>query len=259
MDRLLPVLKLHPNCRVCDKPSETVRQRYNPPWGLDAQFNPQKTVDEFLDALETGEPFQVVGVCEAHLDFAETPDGEFIDTRKRPKSKSGGNWVARRREEHTEARSLLIAALGGKCRHCKTAADPEEMRVRVPERTRHELGISTRAEWYRFLLARPALLQQAQLYCLSCDLPTTSVDPDQRDARGRVIQAYGGHCALCPRTTGLMVAARPGTPPLRWPNGDKYNSPAKVRHLINAGFPSGWAVVCPAHLAELTRGSMYNT
>lgn len=249
------MLERHPNCRVCGGPADTVRDESNPKWGLDANGNPRTTPDEWLQEA-TVRGYTVVGVCWEHLDVARKAGGGWHE----PATPRGAtNRMERLRIEKETARDELIAALGGACRECGGVFPREEMRVLIPERSRHQFGIGTKAEWWRFVARHERLLELAQLLCIDCGPAKTSEQPSRVSDRQRVLQAYGGQCwhPECSRAGDLMVTAMPGTAPLRWPNGDKYTSAAKLRHLVRTGFPPGWTLSCGRHLASLqTRGDV---
>lgn len=257
-DQLLDELQSeHPSCAVCGAPSDTVRENHSFPYGSDEHGNPITTLDAWLEMLiQTGERPNTVGMCWAHADWRKSPSRGWFSPEKGNRAKSPTNWIERRRDEKKQARGALIDALGRECFVCHTEYPDEDMRVRIPDRARHEFGISDRAEWYRFIVSRPALLKLAVLLCMGCEITPTTADPEKRSNRDRVIQAYGGECwkPECTQSDGLMVVRLPGTRAPRWPNGDKYNSAAKCAYLVRTGFPEGWTLSCGHHYRELSGG-----
>ena len=244
------LLEANPRCRVCGGPSTLVRERSNPKWGLDSSFNPRKEIDEWLAEATSAD---VVGVCGEHINTARSGNGGWVEPTKT--AATAQPWPQKRRSQAQQARSQLVAELGGTCYECDSEAPVSDMRIRTPERVRKELGLGP-TEWHRYLAARPELLKLCRLLCLACDLPDSSTNPDRRTRREKVMEAYGGHCSYpeCPETSGLHVVPLPGTPALRWPNGDKYTSVAKCAHLVRQGFPTGWALACPRHSESVRTG-----
>lgn len=250
-EALRRLLDKHPQCRVCEDPSITVRERGNPKWGFEADgFTPRRDIADWL--ASGPDPDTIEGVCLDHLDTVRRGDGGWYEDDRTTPVKG---WPAKRRAEKARVRAELIATLGGRCNTCGQQDPPAEMRVRVSGRVRHELGISELTEWYRYLQAHPKLLAQAELLCLSCSPDTHRTGT--LDARQRVVEAYGKVCAYpdCGRDDNLAVTALPGTVPLVWPSGAKYNSVAKYQWLVRQNFPSGWTLACPAHLYQV-RGGM---
>jgi hypothetical protein len=245
------MLEACPTCRVCEGAADTVRDSSNPKWGLDPDGKPRTEIGEWLAGVN---PMDVVGVCWEHLDVARKPGGGWIHPKG--KQTKSGNWMKDRQTEKRDARVELIQALGEQCATCGQQAPAEEMRVIVPDQSRHQYGISSRAEWWRFIVAHPRILEMAHLLCVGCGPATRVQRPDRLNRRERVVRAYGGVCWRpgCNRSEDLMIAARPETPTLRWPNGEKYNSAAKVAWLVRNGFPPGWTLTCGPHQNELQRG-----
>jgi hypothetical protein len=249
------LLSEHPLCRVCGEKADTVRKKGNPWWGLDENHNPRKTIDDWLPEAN---PDDVDGVCWTHLEWARDGKGGYID----PARKSGpgtGNWMVRKKTEQKQARIDLIEALGGVCNRCNHEVPYGQLRILVPGHSRHNYDISTKTEWWEFVRITPVLLELAETQCIDCVSASTLNVSRSRDAREQVVEAYGNRCWYnsCNRTESLMVAAMPDTPALRWPNGDKYNTHAKLKYLIRNSFPSGWTVTCGAHL-HLLQGSSTN-
>lgn len=250
-DLLAQFMAAHPKCRVCGGDSETVREASNPPWGLDESrnYSPRKTIDGWLTEVD---PENVVGVCFQHLQTARSGNGGWIDTQSRDKPRSG-NWMVRKGTERREARDRLVEALGGGCQKCSKEVSNEELRLVVPERSRRQFGFTSIAAWWDFVRETPELRAEARLLCISCNPSYAGHTGQRRDAKAEVVEAYGGRCCFpgCTTTEGLMVTALPGTPTLRWPNGDKYTSVAKIAYLARHDYPDGWGVVCGLHLHKL--------
>ena len=257
-DQLLKqFLSEHTDCRVpaCTTGAETVRERNNPWWGLDPDNNyrPRTKIDNWLVEVDPG---QVEGVCFAHLEWARKSNGSFAD----PGHKTGtgsGNWMVRKRAEKLRARTELIEELGGACAACQRPFPYEQLRIEVRNQSRQHFDIATQTEWWAFVLVTPTLLKRAYLMCVECSDQAKQTSPSRKSTRDEVVKAYGGRCwhSGCEQTDRLMVAALPGTPQLRWPNGNKYSSVAKLDYLVRSGFPSGWTVTCAAHLQGVQRGS----
>jgi hypothetical protein len=243
-------LSEHPLCRVCGKAATTVREKSNPHWGLDPDnnYSPRETIDDWLIEVN---PENIDGVCDGHLKVARSGNGGWIDPQASTKS---GNWMKDAQRQRLQARNDLITALGGVCQVCRQEFPNEEMRVIAPDKIRRELHMSP-VKWWEYVRKTPQLLAAASLLCVGCTPLQTSSNPSNQGARERVIQDYGGVCwhPDCRTTEGLMVASKPGTPPLRWPNGDKYTSVAKLQYLARHGCPDGWTVTCGRHQRELQR------
>jgi hypothetical protein len=250
--RLRAFLKDNPKCRVCGEISDTVRQQSNPPWGLDESGAPRETVEAWL--ASGPDPEDAAGVCEEHLRWSRSGSGGWLAPRSSKKEQS--NWMKRSRERAVEARTALIRALGEKCHGCEGVFPYEEMRVRVPDRSRLDFGIQTRAEWYAFVVRHEHLLADATLLCMTCGPSAPSTAPHRVGVREQVLGAYGGRCweSGCSQTEGLLIGAKHGTPPLKWPNGNKYTSEQKLKWLVQNGFPTGYLLACPPHLHRLQRG-----
>jgi hypothetical protein len=247
---LRDLIEIHNECRVCGEPSETVRQDSNPVWGLDETGNPYSTVEEWL---ATNPPADTIeGVCFAHLRWARDGQGGFIEPFGSKVEQKSGNWMVQQQARRKQARTTLITLLGGDCEECGQVRPHEEMRIQVRGHSRERYDIGTRHEWYEFIANKPELLEATTLRCMACATAAPVASP-RVSPRDRAIEAYGGRCWSpdCTRTDGLAIAARPGTAPLRWPNGDKYNPAAKLRWLANHNYPQGWVASCPAHLVAL--------
>ena len=241
-------LELHPTCRVCGQESETVRQNHNPHWGQDPanNFNPRTEIDDWLTEVDPGD---VVGVCWEHLKTARAGNGGWHEPESGSKAPRANNWMTKNKEKRNQVRAQLIEKLGGKCFSCREDAPYAEMRIRTSGASRQELDITSREEWYRFLLDKPALLERTSLFCLNCQVTDSRTSSRTKSGRDAVLDAYGGKCwnPSCDKTEGLMVLAKEGTQTLRWPNGTKYTSTEKIRYLVRHGFPQGWVLSCASH------------
>jgi hypothetical protein len=243
-------LSEHPTCRVCGNASETLRQKSNPPWGLDDESKPRTTLESWLAAAN---PDDITGVCNAHFKTSRAGSG-WHDPDSAPRSGRGsGNWMKQNQARRHQARVDLIEALGGVCQRCGEEHAYEQMRVLIPEKSRKQYGFTDHARWWEFVRGTPALLETAELLCVGCSPLRASVNATRASARDRVVEGYGGRCwhPDCTEDEKLLVASKPGTPALRWPNGDKYNSTAKLQYLLRNDFPDGWTLTCGPHQREL--------
>lgn len=243
-----PLSEQLPKCHCCAGQATRWRLPGSPAWGQGADF---RTLDEALVLSiweHDGVPDDAYGTCTEHFHHELDEKGNVV------LSAAGRHYerllivenkptrAQRVKARKTEFRLRVFRELGGECGECGEA-NPNLLRIQWPFRGRPDAAPAGPTERYSWLLDNPDVLRRHRLRCCS---HLSSVSDRHREA---AVAAYGSTCA-CGETEGLWVMPQAGTSTPRYPGGGKYGSRDKYRWLVQQGFPTGWVVVCPAHVTR---------